>query len=206
MLCDRDALPPGKAAEGVQAKAAEKLKVLGRYHLENYFLDEMVLAEVFKDWEPVGSWLRDPPKVRAELEKIATSMVPYATALTISARYREQFGNVDLMVKGCDGKSLAELAALFTARTAEETARFSAVVSATELAKDIATTYQQMQSSLTDGTWKSVIPGKGILERFASITRVPSARLKLRYLAECEKSSPHPFQEVLELFAHFSKG
>ena len=203
MLCDRDALPPGKAASDVEAKAAGRLRVLNRYHLENYFLDEQILATLFADWVPSDSWLRDPQAVRARLEQIASTAVPYATALMIASRHREQFGNLDLMAKGCHGKSLAELSQLILAKAATESSRFADAVSQAALEKDIQATHAAMSASLTDGTWKSLIPGKVIFEQFASISGVPSGRLKIRYLAECEKKSPHPFQDVLDIFSQF---
>jgi hypothetical protein len=59
MLCDRDAeLEIG--TKSVNAHLSERLKLLPRYHLENYFLDEEILAAVFNEMEPPQSWLRDP--------------------------------------------------------------------------------------------------------------------------------------------------
>jgi hypothetical protein len=61
MLCDGDSLAsvPGD-------KAGDRLRILPRYHVENYFLNEHVLARVFEQLdEPEDSWLRDPTKIRA---------------------------------------------------------------------------------------------------------------------------------------------
>ena len=43
MLCDRDSMPSGSPAD----TSDTRFRVLNRYHLENYFLDEIVLAEAF---------------------------------------------------------------------------------------------------------------------------------------------------------------
>ena len=204
MLCDRDALPMGKAAASAESKAAGKLRVLGRYHLENYFLDEQLLATIFADWEPEGSWLRDPKAVLAKLEQIATGLVPYATALIVSAKFREQFGNLDLMVKGSHGKTLTELSDSVISRAKEESVRFSASIEQTVLEQDLAATHKALLAALGDGSWKNVIPGRSIVEQFAMASKVPSGRLKLRYLAESERTAIHPFQDVLNIFKDFA--
>src|SRR5690606_38112094 len=48
MLCDRDALPPLTNTDDFEEKSNGKLKVLDRYHLENYFLAEKILASIFE--------------------------------------------------------------------------------------------------------------------------------------------------------------
>src|SRR5438105_3151682 len=102
MLCDRDAVPPSRDATQV---ATSRLKVLNRYHLENYFLEEEVLAKVFEPMEPEDSWLRSPQQIRTTLREIARIQVPYAAALTTSSYFREQVGNVSVMAKDCHGIS-----------------------------------------------------------------------------------------------------
>jgi hypothetical protein len=47
MICDRDAFPSLEALEQVRRASNGRLKVLSRYHLENYFLDENLLAKMF---------------------------------------------------------------------------------------------------------------------------------------------------------------
>lgn len=52
MLCDRDAVPLRNPVD-VENRGAGRIKVLGRYHLENYFLDERTIAKLF---EPIESY------------------------------------------------------------------------------------------------------------------------------------------------------
>jgi ABC-type cobalamin/Fe3+-siderophores transport system ATPase subunit len=203
MLCDRDALPLGKDATGLETKAGGRLRVLRRYHLENYFLDEDVLAKLFAGWEPPTSWLCDPIQVRQKLLDIARDTVSYATALTVAARYREEFGNLDLMVKGCHGKTIQELSDLVSKRIGDETARFSATANKTNVLATLEATFKDMEQSLTNDSWKELIPGKSIVDRFASEAGVQPGRLKVRFLAECEHVSPHPFIDVIQIFADF---
>jgi hypothetical protein len=67
MLCDGDT-SVGLAG----SKGSARLRLLPRYHVENYFLNERILADVFKALdEPEGSWLRDPVRIRSEIRTLA---------------------------------------------------------------------------------------------------------------------------------------
>ena len=80
LLCDRDAindLGPGALA----ASGGGRIRSLPRYHLENYFLDEEVLARAFAQMEPEGSWLRDPRQINDRLRSLATEVIPYTVSL-----------------------------------------------------------------------------------------------------------------------------
>ena len=101
MLCDRDALPWGANTSDIETQSKGKLRLLPKYHLENFFLDENVLAKVFEHQEPEGSWLRTPATIRQELRSLAQGLVSYAVALLVSREFRlPEVGNVDLMPKG----------------------------------------------------------------------------------------------------------
>ena len=58
MLCDRDSRPP-VSPEETEAVESGRLRILPRYHVENFFLDERVWARAFSAMEPSDSWLVD---------------------------------------------------------------------------------------------------------------------------------------------------
>jgi hypothetical protein len=64
MLCDRDAVPAVSDQLTIEATAKGRLKLLNRYHLENYFLDEDTVAAMFSALEPSDSWLVSPEQIR----------------------------------------------------------------------------------------------------------------------------------------------
>ena len=86
--------------------------MLPRYHLENYFLDEEVLAKAFAQIEPDGSPLREPAEVKRRILAIAATVIPYAVALNVNAAMRERVGNVSVMPKG---QSMPRLLLTYTA-------------------------------------------------------------------------------------------
>ena len=123
MVCDRDAIAPSREREAIEVKADGRLRVLDRYHIENFFLDESVLAQVFEDQVSDADWLRDPEKIRLKLVELAQPMVPYTLSLYTAAHFREQVGNIDMMPQGVDQSSLEDLPALLKSKACAESAR-----------------------------------------------------------------------------------
>lgn len=203
MLCDRDAVPPSRDSTQI---VSARLKVLSRYHIENYFLDEEVLAMVFESMEPDGSWLRSPQEIRKVLKEIARMQIAYAAALTTSSYFREQVGNLDIMAKDCHAMSIDDLVKQLVARGVEEQGRIASSIRPGAVESYARTIAQKLQDSLDQDTdeWKALIPGKPLLNMFASRAKLGSARLKTAYIREAEKKPVNPFQEVIDVFSSFA--
>ena len=205
MLCDRDTALPG-GIEGVDP-AGDKLAVLDRYHLENYFLNEDVLADIFKDMEPEGSWLRSRQAIRNLLKELAQDWVAYATALETSAYFRRQVGNISIMPKDCHGKTTQQLIEMLAIRADAEQSRIQTALANIEIKTHAQETAERIQQSLILDTedWKSAIPGKQLLSSFASRAKIDVARLKTLFIKRAATSSPNPFENVIEIFRKFSE-
>ena len=203
MLCDRDAIPPSRSATPI---SSNRLKVLGRYHLENYFLEERILAKVFDSMEADGSWLRSPPEIRKALKEIARTQIPYAVALATSAYFREQVGNLSIMVKDCQSMTIDQLVRQLIDRLTEEQSRITGQVSAASVEDYARAVAKKLQESLDQNTneWKVLIPGKQILNIFAGRAKLDAARLKTAFIKETESHTPNPFQELIDIFSGFS--
>jgi hypothetical protein len=102
MLCDRDSAPATPIGPG---EPTSRLRVLERYHLVNYFLDEEIWARAFKLIEADDHWLRNPSAVRTHLRELATGLLSYATAMAVASEVRQLAGNVDIMPKDCHGRA-----------------------------------------------------------------------------------------------------
>ena len=123
MLCDRDALH-ALGPKSVNANLSPRLKLLPRYHLENYFLNETILAKVFEEMEPADSWLRSPEQINEKLRNLALELAPYCVALNVSAYAREKVGNIDIMPKELSSaKGFDALAEKVRATAEQEIAR-----------------------------------------------------------------------------------
>jgi len=151
MLCDRDALPLDDPGE-MERESAGRIKLLGRYHLENYFLDEKTIAKLFEPMTPEGDWLRSPEAIRSALKDIARKHVSYASALSTAAYFREEVGNIDLMPKGCNGKTAAELSQLVIARSSGERGRVIRLLDDATIQKHVENAMRKIEKSLAANT------------------------------------------------------
>jgi hypothetical protein len=205
MLCDRDSRPAASKTVD-EAMAERRLAVLGRYHVENYFLDEEIWAEVFATMEPTGSWLRDPVQIRAALREEAGGLVSYAAALEASHLLRQRVGNIDAMPKACHGKNLDEVSSLILDRSAEETVRIQAVLAPETVEETIKAVFTNLSKALEtdDESWKVDVPGKQLVAKFASRTKLSPARAKSMYLTAAAASGRAPFEEIEKIFERFA--
>ena len=206
MVCDGDAIAP-KDREAVEAKADRRLRVLDRYHIENFFLDEPILAQVFEDQVEDTHWLRDPEQIRLKLIELARPMVPYTLALYTAAHFRERVGNIDMMPKGVDKSSLDELLDLLKRKAREESARVVEAVEGARIDEFVADLTSKLEESFrkSDDYWKKAIPGKTLLSKFAHAADIPADRLKMSYIKHASGGKESPFRNIIEIFDGFSQ-
>lgn len=206
MLADRDAMPAGQDATALEAQSAGRFRVLGRYHLENYFLEPTVLAGVFKDMEPAESWLRDPNQVDSVLREIAEGQIGYATSLIVSQHVRQGTGNVDIMPKECHGKSDEEVKSLIRTALQSEKSRLATVLNDSNLVALVTETQERLRNSI-DGAgdaWRTEIPGKSIFRIFCGKAQLAEGRLKSLYIKKADEMSSNPLQDAIDIFQSFS--
>jgi predicted ATPase len=202
MLADRDAAP----AENV-CFTAKNLKILQRYHLENYFLDSNILAKCFSGMEPSSSWLCNPEIIEQQLREIARAQLGYATALIEAKRLRDAAGNIDLMPKGAHEMGKDKLVEVFCEKADREVARVNAALVKDVIKEKVAETYEELSGllDLPEAAWKYRFPGKPIFAVFASRAGIPEGRLKNLYLVNSESVADNPFEEIVEIFREFDE-
>lgn len=203
MLADRDA---AGGSSTIPQESIDRFRTLSRYHLENYFLDENVLARVFRIMEPSDSWLCSPEAIDKILRDIAREHISYAATLIVANERRQIAGNVDLMLKGCQGKSIDELVAMFSERSETERGRIQMALDTSAIATSITTAYRKLTEEVENGNgnWKNDIPGKAILSAFCARAKIPDGRLKTLFIQEAERSSLNPFAEIVDIFSQFA--
>ncbi len=206
LLCDRDAVPFSSDAEA-RLQQQSRVKLLTRYHLENYFLDSEVIAEAFRTLEPDGSWLRDPVQIDAKLKSIATEMVPYAVSLVVSRKLRLDVGNVDLMISGCAGMSGEQLNSSVEEKAAAERQRVDTSLNAQRVRGLTGSdSSAELSQSLLSDDWKRLIPGKQIISKFCNACGINTGRFVNMYLAECARNGYTPFSDIISILQEFSGG
>ena len=209
MLCDRDAVYDA-GFKGVEQRVSNRLKVLPRYHLENYFLDETVLSSIFEEMEADGaSWLTDPSEVRNKLRVLAQQSIPLAVALKTSAAAREAVGNVDVMPKGINqDTTLDSLLGGLRDCIDVERARVNGSLNFDDIEAIARAEHAKLLTAVSeDGdSWKCDIPGRVVLNRFAGIAKLHVGRLKTLYIRRAQAAEVDPFSEIRAIFRGFRDG
>jgi predicted ATPase len=200
MLCDGDSRPAGSSP------TSERFAILPRYHLENYFLDEQVWGHVFSQLEPEGSWLRSPTAVRTKLRELATEQISYAVALRTAADVRQNAGNVDVMPSACNGLSAGDLATAISAAATSEGRRLSAILGTSGIQRSVADEYARIQASLDADTdeWKTLVPGKAILGKFAREGNLTLGHAKTLYVTAVASLNTGSFADIEAIFERFA--
>jgi predicted ATPase len=205
LLCDRDAVNL-LGRETILDKEARNIKQLSRYHLENYFLDENVLALCFQEMELEGTWLRDPSQIATRLRKIGKSVVSYAVALRVSSSVREKVGKISIMPKGVDSaQKVEELTSLLKGQMDNESMRIDQGLNFDSVSEIISTEFLRLNKALDedDPVWKSDLPGRIIFNKFSASAKIAPGRLKQLYLNKADIDIT--FREIIELFEEFRK-
>ena len=205
MLCDRDAVPSGTDTNAFEQAANGRVKVLRRYHIENYFLDSNIIADIFRPFEPSNSWRCDPVQVDARLLDIARSRLSHTTALIVAAHFREIAGNVSILPKECDNKSLDELIALLKSSVSKEHSRLTGLLAEKEIESFASKIYKGLEVDLSNGAWRNTMPGRPILNIFCSMKHAnfDFGRLKVAYLRVASIAKSNPFEDIDQIFAAF---
>lgn len=202
MLTDHDSLPPFHELD-IESKLTKKFQILKKYHLENYFLDENIWAEIFKEMEPDESWLTNPNEIKTELKKKAEDLISYTISLTVSALLRSKVGNVDLMPKNCHSKTKDEVEGLILDKTKDELNRVNESLADETIKENIEEIFSKIQASLEDDSWKDLIPGRPILNHFASKAKLPIGRAKKLYINYVLENKKDSFDDIIDVFKGF---
>ena len=205
MLADRDAAPISMSPQDILERSNGRFRVLERYHLENYFLNEAVLAACFEDQEPADSWLRNEADIRTKLLEIAESFLSYATSLIVSKHVRLSVGNISVMPKACSNKTVDELSKLIVDTQTTERGRVFAAMEDGVTDRLIRQTYAELEAALRSDAWKSRVPGKPILASFAGAANIPIGRLKSLFIAKDISTGTGAFSEIESIFQEWSQ-
>jgi energy-coupling factor transporter ATP-binding protein EcfA2 len=204
MVCDHDA----PYHDGILADdcAHPRLKKIGRYHIENYFLEEEILAQVFEDIDTEAEWLRDPARVNSELKSLAAQKLSYATALVVARDVWSRGGNVKILPKACDGANEVQLVDLVAEMANREIARVGQLLKAEEIVALTQSTYRTLQESLEGNDWKFKIPAKSVLRAFFAKAGIKDVHVKSLYIRKAQDSKNNPFKDIVEIFEYFRTG
>ena len=204
MLADRDNSLPEAVLADLELKAKGRLRFLPRLHLENYFLDEAVLAAAFADLSPASDWRRDPAQIRERLLVLARDLIPLAVNRWLGTQLRALVGEVDVTLKGVTHPSPAAFLADLAVRVTAEQARLSSHMSPASLDQEVRRRWQELSDALVSDDWKRLFPGKILLAQFASSAGIKTGFLKNAFLAAARRAGQDPFADIIMVFQQWA--
>jgi predicted ATPase len=205
MICDGDSNLPTETMKELVTKSSGRLVFLPRYHLENYFLDEVIISRMFESMESEGSWLRDPKQIRDRLRQIAKESIPYAIQLWLGSSLRSRVGEIEVSIKGIEGMSLDDYTRQLEEPILKENKRIGSVLSAAEIKKTVEERWQALTKLMEEDKedWKKLIPGRVVCHKFANIAGISPGRFKTMYINKAKEAGLNPFEEIVDIFKSF---
>ena len=201
MVRDRD----GLTHEHINAlENNRRIRCLRRRHIENYFLDEEVLARVAAYFYLDDS-LRQPANVEAKLLEIARSVLPQAILLAL-----KEFVSISGVLAApripyTHEKSQPEVEAEFISSTNESLTHLNEICSESMLSQKFTSETTRCEESLSNNTWKVVFPGKVIFSQYCGLLGQDANRVRQAYLDIALSEKPQVFGEIQKIFEDFSQ-
>jgi hypothetical protein len=204
MLSDRDNSLPTPALKSLEVDSHGRLRFLKRCHLENYFLEPAVIADVFREFTSTGHWLRDTEQVHRQLVTLASELIPVAVNLWLGTQVRSYIGEIDISLKGVNGKDLDWFRKELRPRLQTELHRVSSHLDSAFVESEVEHRWKQLQDSLTTADdWKMEFPGKILLSQFCSKAEMNRGYFLTSYLSVARRDGFQVFREILDIFDDF---
>lgn len=207
MICDGDSSLPDKVMGELIEKSLGRLAFLPRYHLENYFLDENIIAKMFTKMESKDSWLREPQQIRERLKQIARDSIPYTIQLWLGASLRSKVGEIEVSVKGVDEMNLEQYTKQLEEPILTENKRISSVLSSEQIKATVKERWNLINSLINSDNedWKKIIPGRIICNKFSNVASVSPGRFKTLYINQVREEGLNPFGDIINIFKTWDK-
>jgi hypothetical protein len=167
-----------------------------------------VWAKVFEDLAmPDDDPLRDPRSIRQLMRDFARDQISYATALKVSNHFRQMVGNIDIMPSGVNNLDVEGLCAIMETDRDAESSRCGSSSDKANLEKMVREEFARLRDALDrdDESWKSLIPGRQIIQRLSAHAKQDYGTLKRLYIRAARVSPPDPFEEIRIIFADFAR-
>jgi len=200
MLADRDNSLPEEVLTDLESKSRGRLAFLPRLHLENYFLDEFLIADAFCDLAPPSDWRRNPSQVRDRLLALAKSLIPLAVNRWLGTRIRALVGEIDVTIKGNAHQTPEKFLSELIPRVEAEQSRLATHLRNSALEAEVQSRWLELSNALGSDEWKRIFPGKILFAQFASAAAIKPGFLKNAYMAAARRSATDPFMDIRTIF------
>jgi len=200
MIRDRDGLLPEQVAS---LEANPRMRCLKRRHIENYFLDATLLSKVATQLY-LNASTRDPQTIEEKLLGLAQDSLKTAVLLSIKEHVRINGCLAAPQVRAVESKDWSEIRREITGQVANSHLKCGKAFSKDALSEQFLKEQAALETSLENGTWKTLFPGKIIFSRFCGqILKQDDDRVRQAYVDLALKERRDVLQDIFDIFAHF---
>jgi predicted ATPase len=205
MISDHDSSLPKSELSELNKNSGGRLAFLPRYHLENYFLDENVISKMFEKIEPDGNWLRNSQEVKEKFKMLALESIPYTVQLWLKAFLQAKAGIINISIKDVEKMDLNEYLNQLPNAFTQEQKRIESILSIDTIKAEVSEKWNLLISYLNNDnpSWKNIIPGRIILNKFAGLAKINTGRFKVMYINQAKEENLEPFADIINIFKTF---
>lgn len=200
LIRDRDGLSDEFIAT---LEGNSRFRCLPRRHIENYLLDEDVLAEVSAMFY-LPPDRRDPQRIQQAMFDIASTCLMHAVLGNVRDRI-SVLGSFDQpRVRNLEKLSPAELVKSVSDQVASSLASIVKALDKAQIERLVLQEHAKLQSALADSAWIRHLPGKLIFARFCGeFMGVDAGRVREAYADVAMRSKPEVFGEISGILESF---
>ena len=200
MVRDRD----GLSSEQLQSlEENPRMRCLKRRHIENYLLDADLISRVAQHLY-LRPEVQEVGAIEQALLSVARESLKTAVVLTVKEFVRIMGSLPVPSVRSVESKDWRDIEQEITDQVTTNQLNLGQTFSREALARLFTTEKQALEKSLTDGTWKTLFPGKIVFAKFCGDFLSEDAnRIQQVYLDFALRDKQDAIQDIIDIFDHF---
>ena len=200
MIRDRD----GLSSEQVQLlEENPRMRCLKRRHIENYLLDADLMSRV-AHYLYLRPETQEVDAIEQALLSVARESLKTAVVLTVKEFVRIMGSPPVPSVRSVESKDWHDIEQEIINHVTTSQLSLGQTFSQEAIASLFATEKQALEKSLTDGTWKTVFPGKIVFAKFCGDFLSEDAdRIQQVYLDFALREKQDAIQDIIDIFDQF---
>lgn len=201
LIRDRDGLTDGLVRSLEENK---RFRCLRARHVENYLLDENVLADVAKALY-LPAICSDPQRIGQSIRNIATASLMPAVIWNVREHIRIAGALDQPVIRSPERLSLDEVIGEVNNQVSASLSKVSLELGQNPLTEAIKAEHARLVTALNSDAFKRLLPGKIIFRRLcAEFFNTEAARIREAYIDLALRSRRDAVRDILEIFESFA--
>jgi len=201
LIRDRDGLTDGLVRS---LEENTRFRCLRARHVENYLLDEEVLADVAKALYLPASCC-DPQRIGQSIRTIATASIMPAVIWNVREHIRIAGALAQPTIRSPDRLTLDEVIGQINNQVSASLSEVNLALGQDALTETIKAEHGRLVTALTTDAYKRLLPGKIIFNRLcAELFNTEAARIREAYIDLALRNRREAVRDILEIFESFA--